>query len=375
MDSMLIENIVKISKGKKHNSLLNAPGEKSKRYIQIEDLRNDLNLKYTDDKGVDVNTDDVIIAWDGANAGTIGFGLDGYIGSTLARLRLKNGKIDSKYLGWLLRSKFSYLRNHCTGATIPHISKSVLENIEVPLIPIKIQQKIAGILEQVDVARQKRKQASHLTEQFLQSAFLEMFGDPVRNEKGWEIKTLEELSEEIVDCPHSTPIHHDDPTSYPCIRTTDMKKGQIVWNRMKYVQYDTYIERTKRLIPQEGDIVFAREGNFGEAVRIPKNLKVCLGQRTMLFRPNRKICNSEFLWSVILSDAVYHQAFNNKSGSTVNHINVKDIKMFKGYCPPLSLQQKFASLVVQVEQLRNKQLGSEKELDNLFRSLMQNYFG
>ena len=95
----------------------------------------------------------------------------------------------------------------------------------------------------------------------------------------------------------------------------------------------------------------------------------------MLFRPNPKLCKSEFLWSLILSDAVYNQALNNKSGSTVTHINVKDIKKFKGYCPPLLLQQKFAVLVEQVEQLRTKQRDIEKELENLFNSLMQKYFG
>ncbi len=82
--TLTLENIVKISKGKKHNLVKSVTNN---RYIQIDDLRNDNLIKYTDDdKGTFVEPSDVIIAWDGANAGTIGYGLEGLIGSTLARL-------------------------------------------------------------------------------------------------------------------------------------------------------------------------------------------------------------------------------------------------------------------------------------------------
>ena len=250
-----------------------------------------------------------------------------------------------------------------------------LKEVKIPLPDLPTQIRIDTELEKVDKAREKRRKALALTDQYLQSAFLDMFGDPVRNEKGWEVKKLEDLCEQISDCPHSTPIHQDNQTNYPCIRTTDMKDGYIVWDRMKYVDYKSYLERTKRLTPETGDIVFAREGNFGEAVRIPSEFNFCLGQRTLLFRPKLETCNSEFLWYLIRSDGIYLQAKNNTSGSTVSHINVKDMKKFEGYCPPRYLQQQFASLVEKTEKLRARQKESEKQLDALFTSLMQKYFG
>ena len=82
-----VGNIVSIHKGKKHE-ILNEFVPSSIRVLQIDDLRNDNLLKYTNDKkGVIVNEDDLMIVWDGANAGTIGFGKSGYIGSTIAVLR------------------------------------------------------------------------------------------------------------------------------------------------------------------------------------------------------------------------------------------------------------------------------------------------
>lgn len=196
--------VVKISKGKKLNSLVDNKTPSSKRFIQIDDLRNNEQLKYTEDNsGVLVNEKDVLIAWDGANAGTVGFGVEGFIGSTIARLELLDEKISTYYLGWLLRTKSKYLRDNCTGATIPHINKSVLESLKIPLPSLPIQKQIAEILEKADKAKQKRKEAYKLTDEFLQSVFIEMFGDPVKNPKGWEVKKIKTLFQFIFKTVHT----------------------------------------------------------------------------------------------------------------------------------------------------------------------------
>src|SRR5690606_16507470 len=82
-------NIIDIRKGRKAQ-LAKTPNKDSVRLLQIDDLRNDENIKYTNDKtGVLASEDDILIAWDGANAGTVGFGKSGYVGSTIALLRKK----------------------------------------------------------------------------------------------------------------------------------------------------------------------------------------------------------------------------------------------------------------------------------------------
>src|SRR5258706_2702326 len=150
-------NIVKISKGKKH-----VPAPKGMhqnfRYIQIEDLRNNDNLKYTNEKGVEVHENDLIIAWDGANAGTIGFGLRGMIGSTLARLRINEDKeYNTDFIGYFLKGQFDYLRANATGATIPHIDRDSLESLKIPSIDFSEQYVIAKILSKSeDLIRQRK---------------------------------------------------------------------------------------------------------------------------------------------------------------------------------------------------------------------------
>ena len=173
----------KISKGKKSE-----PSDTSTlRYIQIDDLRNDNNLKYAlvSKTNVLCNKQDILIAWDGANAGTIGYCLEGAIGSTLAKLTPITNAVFSSYAGRFLQSKFKYLRENCTGATIPHISKASLINIKIPLLPLAEQQKIAAILDAADSLRQKDQQLVERYTALSQSLFLEMFGDPVTNPMGW----------------------------------------------------------------------------------------------------------------------------------------------------------------------------------------------
>lgn len=139
MKSEKIGDIIEITKGKKATSKSYKPFPHSSRYIQIEDLRSNDKLQYTNDtNGVEVGPDDICLAWDGANAGTIGYNLEGIIGSTIARLRIKSpklGYIFPPYVGKFLQSKFSYLNKSSNGVTIPHIDKYKLLNICISLPP------------------------------------------------------------------------------------------------------------------------------------------------------------------------------------------------------------------------------------------------
>ena len=78
-----------------------------------------------------------------------------------------------------------------------------------------------------------------------------------------------------------------------------MKNGKIIWNKMKYLDYENYLIRIKRLIPKAGDIVYAREGTYGEAVILPQGFEFALGQRTMLLRTVSEKCDNFFIWYFI----------------------------------------------------------------------------
>jgi restriction endonuclease S subunit len=143
---------------------------------------------------------------------------------------------------------------------------------------------------------------------------------------------------------------------------------------MQYLEESEYHIRIQRLVPEEGDIVYGREGTYGEAIRVPASHKFSLGQRTMLLRPDYKKTNSIYLWAMVRSDYVYRQAKKKNSGSTVGHVNVKDIRQFKILYPPIELQDSFANFVIKTEALKTQYQLSLQELENLYGSLSQRAF-
>ena len=296
---------------------------------------------------------------------------DSYFVSHLAGILPSHKFVNSflaRYLSWYNMS------NLILDSAYPSIRLEDINNLQIPLPPLEQQKKIAAILDAADAYRQLTKSLIAKYDELTQSLFLDMFGDPVINPKQLPIKLLEEICEEIIDCPHSTPNYVNHISEFPCIRTTELDNGTINWSKMKYLDHQGYIERTKRLTPQEGDIIYGREGSFGEAAIVPSDCKMSLGQRVMLFRPNLDYVNSKFLHAVVRSNWVYKQALKVTSGSTVGHINVKDIKKFKIIVAPINLQNQFAKYVQDIEEQKAQAQSSLEKAEELFASLLQKSF-
>ena len=374
MESLRLGEIVTISKGKKHEIVSSIPTAKSKRYIQIEDLRNEFNLKYTNQNGVEVNKNDVIIAWDGANAGTIGFNLDGYIGSTLARLRIVNNNFDPNFLGWLLKGKFEFLRSQCTGATIPHISKQVLEAISIPSLSLNEQRNIAFILKQVDLVVAKRRQAIYYTEQFLSSAFIDIFGDPILNKNKWEVSEFGNCIDFLTSGSRGWAKYYSEEGDL-FIRIENIGRSTLFLdeNKLQYVKAPANTE-SKRTKIREGDLLISITADLGRSAVVPK-LKhdAYINQHLALTRLKKGI-NPIYITHLFSSQFGQSQFQAKNKGGVKAGLNFDDIKTLKIFLPPIDLQNRFSNLVSNVDSLLIKQKESKYEIETLFKSLMQQYF-
>jgi len=153
----------------------------------------------------------------------------------------------------------------------------------------------------------------------------------------YEWAPLAEVSEHVVDCPHSTPTFL--PQGMACIDTTCISPGVIHRDRLRYVDPVTYRDRVRRLTPQHGDLIFAREGTVGTAVVVPRDMHPCLGQRVMLFRPDRDAVDSDFMCLVANSEIVKRQYRSKLLGTTVPHLNVRDAKALRIPLPSLQVQR------------------------------------
>lgn len=273
------------------------------------------------------------------------------------------------YLFCFLDKYVEKLRTLSIGGVIKYIKLGNLTEANIPLPKIQEQYTIVELCYKVNTLLSLRKQQLAKLDELVKSRFIEIV-----NEKQ-PIKTAEEVCSVIIDCPHSTPRYDEAALIYPSIRTSEIRNGEIDWSSMKYVGENEYYERTKRLTPQPGDIVYAREGTYGDCVILPVGYSFCLGQRTMLFRPDGVICNSIYLHQALRSDDVKRQANESNAGSTVPHVNVADAKKFSFPLPSIAVQSRFAAFVAQVDKSKLAVQQSIDQLETLKKSLMQKYFG
>lgn len=284
--------------------------------------------------------------------------------------------LDRRYLVHYLRSKqfVSWISDQVAGAKMPRVSMKVFWEHEIPLPPLDEQKRIATILDKADAIRQKRKQAIDLADEFLRSVFLDMFGDPVTNPKGWEVKEIDQVCTEIVDCVNRTAPTVDYETPYKMIRTTNIRNHKIDLSSVRYVEKDVYEKWVRRLKPEVGDVIFTREAPAGEAGIINFKDSVFLGQRTMHFRPESEKITSIYLLYELMAPGVQQQIARLSAGSTVTHLSVPECKKFKIRTPSIENQQRFTHIVNKVERSKKSLLASLEQSIELFHSLSQKAF-
>lgn len=371
-------NIIKIQKGKKP-SFVETINESSIRVLQIDDLRNDNNIKYTDDKtGVLADENDVLLAWDGANAGTIGYGKIGYIGSTIALLRIKEPKKYSTiFIGKFLQTQYNLLRSKSTGATIPHISRKVLEELKIPIIEISNQLKIANILSDAENLISQRKESIVLIDEFLKSTFLEMFGDPTVNKKKWIIETLSD-SILIVKNGITRRGKNRKEEKDIVLRLKDIRNNYIEFNDLDRINLN---ENEKKLFQvEENDLLFIRVNGNPDYVGRCAIFKyfpepVYYNDHIMRVKINLKKLNPVFLTYFLNSsfgkDEISKYRKTSAGQYTINQDGLGKIKL---YVPQIELQSRFAQIVENTEALKTQYQQSLQELENLYGVLSQKAF-
>jgi type I restriction enzyme, S subunit len=266
-------------------------------------------------------------------------------------------------------------QNKTTGILNLQLERYLQEEIPVPSLPV--QEQIAAILDEADAARQKRREANHLTEQFLQSAFLEMFGDPVTNPKRWKEARLGDIAAKFSDGPFGSNLktEHYTESGVRVIRLQNIGVGDLIDADKAYISEEHFASLTKHTcLP--GDVMVGTLGvpNLRACI-LPQSIPVALNKADCIqMRPLKGVCTSEYACHLLNQPATLILATGMIHGQTRARINMGRLRELVVPCPPLKLQGKFSALVEKVESLRAKQRESEKDLDTLFNSLMQEAF-
>ena len=184
--------------------------------------------------------------------------------------------------------------------------------------------------------------------------------------------TLKDICELIVDCPHVT--DNDEGFGYPLIRTPNVGKGILLLENVHRVSKDVYDRRNRRAKPQPGDLILAREAPAGNVALIREGQEVCLVQRTVLIRPNKKLVVPEFLTYYLLAPYSQHRIKQSANGSTVEHVNMPNIRGLKTELPTLHVQKEIASILSNYDTLININTKRIKLLEESARELYKEWF-
>lgn len=173
---------------------------------------------------------------------------------------------------------------------------------------------------------------------------------------------LDEVCELIIDTEHKTAPNVD--IGIPSIRTPNVGKGRLILDKdIKFVDEPTFVEWTKRAIPKKGDLIIAREAPVGNVAIVP-DIQLCLGQRTVLARPDNQKVSPVYLCYYLLSPKMQYKMLAGSGGSTVAHLNMKDIRNLElDFLPPLPTQRKIASILSTYDDLVENNLKRIKLLE------------
>ena len=184
--------------------------------------------------------------------------------------------------------------------------------------------------------------------------------------------TLNDVCEFIVDCPHSTA--KDEGVGYPLIRTPNVGRGRLILNDVHRVSEAAYQKRNLRATPQDDDLIMAREAPAGNVAIIKNGEKVCLGQRTVLLRPDKTKVYPDYLAYYLLAPQQQYGLLGTANGATVAHVNIPVIKTLPVSLPSIERQKKAADILIAYDDLIENNQQQIKLLEEAAQRLYKEWF-
>jgi len=317
---------------------------------------------------------DTLLCVVGATCGKVNKAIDCAIGRSVAAIRPIKDKIDENYLFYFVSSWSSKLRNMSQGAAQTVINKDMIANLEIPLPPLDEQKRIAAILDKADAIRRKRQQAIQLADDFLRSVFLDMFGDPVTNPKGWELRSLASLCRKITDGTHHSPPIVE--KGFPYVTAKHLKKTGLEFHAKPwYVSEEEHKKIFSRCNPEKNDVLYIKDGaTTGLAAINEYDFEFSMLSSLALLKPNFELVNSEFLCMFLNHPRTKLVLTANMAGAAITRLTLAKIKDVKVPLPDINTQEKFKEVYISVRAILNKVKASDGLSEQEFNSLSQKAF-
>jgi len=290
---------------------------------------------------------------------------------------LPGPELERRFLCYFLRqpSMVEHANSRAVGANLPRLSPSALAEFEIPLPPVVEQRRIAEVLDRAEALRAKRRAALAQLDSLTQSLFLDLFGDPATNPKGWPKATLADVTEMATGYPFRSEEYVTSRDSVRLCRGANILPGRIDWRDLARWPASKKAELADFNL-KAGDVVIAMDRPWiSEGFKIaqvqPEDCPALLVQRVARLRGRNEMPN-EYLFHLLNQPAFTRHC--RPTETTIPHISPKDIRSFAFPVPPIELRREFARRVTAVEKLKTAQRASLAELDALFATLQHRAF-
>lgn len=283
-----------------------------------------------------------------------------------------NGLLFMPYLYFFMESYMDELRKQSIGGVIKYIKLKNLTDAFIELPSIEVQRKIVNIISKSKEIISKKENEFKLLDELVRARFVEMFGNLRINDKGWKYYKLDELTELITDGEHATPKRTTQ--GIYLLSARNVLNHHLSLEDVDFIDCDEFDRISRRIIPREGDVLISCSGSIGRCCVVPKNIKFQMVRSVALLRFKSNI-NPVFAEYMITSDYLQDQINKSKTASSQANLFQGKIKSLKGVVPPLELQNQFASFVEEIDKSRSRIQKSLEASQELFDSLMQEYFG
>ena len=348
--------------------------------IRIRDVvRGQSNTFYRgdyDDKYL-IQHGDILIGMDGEFNRARWKSAPALLNQRVCRIKSSSPKLSDEYLFHFLPAALKAIEDTTSFVTVKHLSAKQIKDISIPLPPVEEQRRIAAILDQAETLRTQRRTALALLDSLTQSLFLDMFGDPATNPKGWEGMSLGNTALKFSDGPFGSNLkssHYTD-TGVRVIRLQNIGVGKFIDKDRAFVS-EEHFETLRKHECLPGDVLVGTLGdpNLRACIQ-PKSLERSLNKADCVqLRPNPKIATAEFLCALLNQPTVETMAHDLMQGQTRVRISMGRLRGLVVPIPPVELQQTFATRIASIEALKAIHRRALAALDALFASLQQRAF-
>lgn len=344
--------------------------------VRIQNLNNpEASYNYYDGilpEKVKIKKGDLLISWSASLGAYLWMGDEAYLNQHIFKVQFDKLDIDKIYLKYAVSSKLDVMANLVHGATMKHIVKSDFDKTKIPYPPKSIQLSIVSELDKLNELIRIKKEQLKDYDTLAQSIFYEMFGDPVENEKGWEVKKFGEIGTLERGAGISKKDFVDD--GLPCIHYGQLHTifGAYTRKNITFIPKDLL---PKYKIAHSGDLILAItsedvEGSCKSTAWLG-NFDVVVGSDAAIFHHNQ---NGIYLSYYTRTKAFYNEKAKYAKGFKVTHISTKEIASISICIPPISIQNTFANKIEQIEKQKAIIQKIIMDLETLLAARMQYWF-